>query len=68
MEAILKNGLDWAGGYSFALSLLFFIPAILAFLRGHPRRWPIVLLLLSLGWTGVGWLVALIWSLSATRL
>ncbi len=67
MAAILKDGMDWAGGYSFALSLLFFVPAILAFLRGHPRRWPILILLFSLGWTGVGWLVALIWSLSATR-
>lgn len=67
MEAILKDGLAWAEGYSFALSLLFFVPAILAFLRNHPRRWAILVLLFSLGWTGVGWLVALIWSLSATR-
>ena len=50
-----------------ALSLLFFLPAVIAFPRGHPRRWAIVILLLALGWTGVGWLVALIWSLSAAR-
>jgi hypothetical protein len=71
MDEILNNGLAdglaWAEGYSLALSLLFFLPAIIAFLRGHPRRWGIVILLLTLGWTVVGWLVALIWCLSATR-
>ncbi|MBT3334082.1 MAG: superinfection immunity protein [Rhodospirillaceae bacterium] len=67
MEAVFKDGLDWASGYSFALTLLLFTPAIVAFLRNHPRRWPITILVFSLGWTGVGWLVAMIWSLSATR-
>ncbi|MFP6771756.1 MAG: superinfection immunity protein [Alphaproteobacteria bacterium] len=70
MQGLLNNvtgGMAWAEGYSLALSLLFFLPAIIAFLRGHPRRWAIVVLLLALGWTVVGWWVALIWSLSATR-
>jgi hypothetical protein len=39
MDAVLKDGLDWASGYSFALTLLLFVPAIIAFLRGHPA-WP----------------------------
>ena len=67
MDALLKCGLDWAGGYSFALSLLLFLPAIIAFLRSHPRRWAILILLVTLGWTVVGWIVALIWCLGATR-
>ncbi|MDP6830091.1 MAG: superinfection immunity protein [Alphaproteobacteria bacterium] len=67
MEAVLKDGLEFAAGYSFALSLLFFLPAILAFLLSHARRWAILILLLTLGWTGVGWLVALIWSLSGRK-
>jgi hypothetical protein len=59
MQGLLNNvtgGMAWAEGYSLALSLLFFLPAIIAFLRGHPRRWAIVVLLLALGWTVVGWL------------
>jgi hypothetical protein len=67
METVLRNGLDFAAGYSFALSLLFFLPAILAFLLSHSRRWAILILLFTLGWTGVGWLVALIWSLSGRK-
>ncbi len=73
MQGLLNNLTDGvaqvnpAEGYSVALSLLFFLPAVIAFPRGHPRRWAIVILLLALGWTGVGWLVALIWSLSAAR-
>ncbi|MBC8240830.1 MAG: superinfection immunity protein [Alphaproteobacteria bacterium] len=67
MEAVLKDGMNWAGGYAFALSLLFFLPAILAILRAHPRRWSILILLFVLGWTGIGWLVALIWSMGAAR-
>ena len=42
MQVLLNNvtgGMAWAEGYSLALSLLFFLPAIIAFLRGHPRRW-----------------------------
>jgi hypothetical protein len=59
MQGLLNNvtgGMAWAEGYSLALSLLFFLPAIIAFLRGHLRRWAIVVLLLALGWTVVGWL------------
>jgi hypothetical protein len=65
VDALLQDGLAWAKGYSLALSLLLFFPAIVAFLRSHPRRWRILILVFSLGWTGVGWLVALIWSLSS---
>jgi hypothetical protein len=39
----------------------------LAFLLSHSRRWAILILLFSLGWTGLGWLVALIWALSGRR-
>lgn len=67
MDAMLQDSLAWAEGYSLALSLLFFLPAIMGFLRSHPRRWAILILVFVLGWTLVGWLVALIWSLSGKR-
>lgn len=46
---------------------LYFLPIIIAWLRGHHNKAPIFLLNLFLGWTGIGWLAALIWSVSATR-
>jgi len=44
-----------------------FIPTFVAFARGHPQRAGIFILNLLLGWTGIGWLAALIWSLSGGR-
>ncbi|NWL48412.1 hypothetical protein DM819_21725 [Pseudomonas hunanensis] len=46
---------------------LYFLPIIIAWLRGHHNKAPIFLLNLFLGWTGIGWLAALIWSVSAIR-
>ena len=43
-----------------------FIPTIIAFLRELGPRWVIFWLNLFLGWTGIGWLVLLIWSIVAT--
>ena len=42
--------------------LLYFIPTFVAYKRNHPNRFPIFLLNLLLGGTGIGWIVALIWS------
>ena len=39
-----------------------FLPFIVALLRKHPQKVPIFLLNLLLGWTGIGWVVALIWA------
>ena len=44
---------------------LYFIPTIVAAIRHHQNRVSIMLLNLFLGWTGLGWLGALIWSASA---
>jgi hypothetical protein len=44
---------------------LYFIPTIVAAIRHHQNRVSIMLLNLFLGWTGLGWLAALIWSASA---
>lgn len=41
------------------------LPLIVAWLRGHHNKVSISLLNLLLGWTGIGWLVALVWSASA---
>lgn len=44
---------------------MYFLPTIVAGVRGHQSMAAIVVLNLLLGWTMIGWLVALIWSLSA---
>lgn len=45
----------------------YFLPAVLAFYRGHHNRVAILVLNLLLGWTFLGWVGALIWSLTAVR-
>lgn len=47
--------------------LAYFIPTEIAVLRGHPNGLAIFVLNLLLGGTGVGWIVALVWSLTAIR-
>lgn len=40
----------------------YFIPTIIAQRRKHPNATPIFLTNLFLGWTGIGWIFAIIWS------
>jgi hypothetical protein len=46
--------------------MLFFVPMFLACHRDHPNAIPITLVNVLLGWTFLGWVVALVWSCSAT--
>lgn len=43
--------------------LLYLLPAIIAYSRGHPDTIAITALTILLGWSMIGWLVALVWSL-----
>ena len=54
-------------GLSVALTslLLYFLPVIIAFIRGHESRWGILLMTLFLGWTMLFWFWSLVWSVSA---
>ena len=45
------------------LVVLHSIPTIIAFCRGHKSRYGILVMNLLLGWTGIFWIWALIWSL-----
>lgn len=42
--------------------VLYFLPAIVAFMRRHRQRWAILLLDLFLGWSLIGWVAALVWA------
>jgi hypothetical protein len=43
--------------------LLYLLPAIIAYSRGHPDTVAITALTILLGWSFIGWVVALVWSL-----
>ncbi len=42
--------------------ILYFLPTLIAVLRGHPQKVPIFILDLLACWTMVGWVVAIVWS------
>jgi hypothetical protein len=42
----------------------YFLPAIIGLCNGHPHKAGIILLNFFLGWTLVGWVVALVWAVS----
>lgn len=43
----------------------YFLPAIVAYSRGHKQATPIYLTNLFFGWTVIGWMIALIWASAA---
>ncbi len=45
----------------------YFIPTIIAHLRGHPSEAAIGMLNLLLGWTVIFWVGSLIWALATTQ-
>jgi len=40
----------------------YFLPTLIAFLRQHKNKLAVFLLNLLLGWTVLGWVVSLVWS------
>lgn len=47
-------------------ALLYFLPTIIAVKRDHPSYLAIFVVNLFLGWMLIGWIIALVWSLSGT--
>ena len=45
----------------------YFLPAVVAYSRRHHNRLAILALNFLLGWTFLGWVIALVWSLTAVR-
>lgn len=45
----------------------YIMPTLLAWLRRHPRRWKITWINLLLGWTAVGWVVAMVMNFAFTE-
>lgn len=54
--------MTWLAFLIFAMA--YFLPYLIAQHRHNPNRWAILVLNLFLGWTLVGWVVSLAWSLT----
>jgi len=50
-----------------ALMFLYFLPYINAHEKGHPQKEAIGCINLFLGWTFIGWVVALAWSCTTQK-
>jgi hypothetical protein len=55
--------LFWAA-WAILLVTLYPVPSAVAFFRRHPQRAQIVALNILLGWTVIGWAIALVWAKS----
>lgn len=45
----------------------YMLPSVIAFLRHHRNRWPVFLGNLLLGWSGIVWIVCLIFSVGSNQ-
>jgi Superinfection immunity protein len=65
--ADLQQALGGLGGLILLglIVLVYFSPMCVAYYRGHPNAMAIFALNLLLGWTFIGWVVALVWALTA---
>lgn len=73
-QLILLNGSDESAAIASLLIFLilgliglaiYFLPTGIAMLRDHPNFMPIFLINFLLGWLCLGWIVALVWSVTA---
>jgi hypothetical protein len=53
--------------FSFVVLFLYFVPTLIAIGREHHDAAAIALVNLLLGWSFLGWLVALVWSFTAVE-
>ena len=69
MESFVDGFLNLIGFYLALSSMLgvYTAPLIIAMVRGHHRLPWIGLLNIAAGWTIVGWIAALVWSVTAIR-
>lgn len=53
--------------FIFIVAILYFIPTIIALIRRKENSLAIFFLNFLLGWTFVGWVIALVWSVAKDR-
>lgn len=67
MEAVILAGGALGLGSLFIAFLAYFLPWIIALLRGTNSNGLIFLVNLLIGWTMIGWVICFIWALCAAR-
>lgn len=60
LEELRETLAGWL--FFLAGALFYFVPALIARQRQHPNQEAIVVLNLFGGWTGLGWIIALVWA------
>jgi hypothetical protein len=65
----MESVMDLVQGFFLLIVLVFlyFLPALLANGRKHPNFAPIFIVNLFFGWTLLGWVICLAWSLSQVK-
>ena len=63
----ISEGLEEVTGMTAVFIALYFLPGFVAAMRGHHNVAAIVVLNLFLGWTLLGWVVALVWAMTVVR-
>ncbi|MER9444906.1 superinfection immunity protein [Mesorhizobium sp. M0340] len=64
----LDAGTAFIAGFLLLAAAVYELPAIIAFFRGHPNRWLILVLCTALAGTGIVWLGCLIWAFKAIHI
>ncbi len=54
-------------GGAFIWLALYFIPTIVCLARDHHNKAAIIVLNVTTGWTGIGWIIALVWSCTMVK-
>jgi hypothetical protein len=68
MQPDSHNGdLAFLAVFFLILGIIYVVPSIVAFRRGHPSRWIILVINLAFGGTIIGWGVAQAWALHAVH-
>ncbi len=72
VQGLAQSSVDARGwivatGIVVALGLVYFAPSLLALHRGKQNRLAIFLLNVFVGWTLVGWVVAIVWAAMVDR-
>ena len=62
---LLKINITYGGLAFFSIFVFYFLPSIIALIRKHRNENAIAILNLFLGWTFIGWIIALVWSFTA---
>lgn len=56
-----------AAGTLILILVSYFLPTIIAFMRGHQSKLAILLVNVCLGWTMLFWFICLVWSLCSSK-